>query len=378
MERLFVTSLDFESDRFLELLTDALRAGPGSPAWHDALGKLKERGMAGDIESLESHSPNGKSPGDEHSTNGAPSGNGVAISPSGNSPGDEYRLLLQAREHLESGKEYRSIQAGPEFTRKVMEAVDREDQAGKKAKGVPTPTIIATIAGLAVLVLAIVVGHLLMNGSAAQRPTLADLQSQTFSRDALTASFTGNLPAGWNQIGPLKLIFDPELRPTMESVGKTYSGGAIVSAVPMPPDQAFAVDVTLRLGDPGENVIEQVFVTDQPVFSDDRATSAHELVWTLQPMLDSDKKPFLRPEVVLPDGTFAGTGADIHKPRQALNVHIAVNTDFVLVDSDGSRIYAGPHQLAFDKPRYMGVRFLRRNDLKSKDEPGIVSLRISK
>ncbi len=363
-----MTSLDFESDRFLELLTDALRAGPGSPAWHDAIGKLKERGMAGDA----------KSSGNGQTTNGEHTGNGIATSAGEKSPGDEYLLLLEARKHLESGKEYRSIQAGPEFTRKVMEAVDREDDAGKKARGVPTPAIIATIAGVGVLVLVIVIGHMMTSSWAQQRPTLADLQSQTFSHDALTASFTGSMPAGWNEIGPLKLIFEPELRPTMQSVGKMYTGGGIVSAVPMPADQPFAVDVTLRLGDPGEDVIEQIFVTDAPVFSDDRATSAHELVWTVQPMLDPDKKPFLRPEVVRPDGTFAGTGADIHKARLALNVHIAMNTDFVLVDSDGSRIYAGPHQLAFDKPRYVGVRFLRRNDLKSKELPGFVSLRISK
>src|SRR6266480_850605 len=29
-------ALDFESDQFLQLLTDALRAGPGSPEWHEA------------------------------------------------------------------------------------------------------------------------------------------------------------------------------------------------------------------------------------------------------------------------------------------------------------------------------------------------------
>ena len=69
-----MTQLDFDSDAFLTLLTDALRAGPGSPQWHDALRTLRAGGI-------------------EHA--------------------DEYRLLVAAREHLESGREYRSIRAGP-------------------------------------------------------------------------------------------------------------------------------------------------------------------------------------------------------------------------------------------------------------------------
>ena len=60
-----MTELDFESDDFLSLLTDALRAGPGSPPWHEALQRLRAGGI-------------------QHA--------------------DEYRLLVTAREHLESGR----------------------------------------------------------------------------------------------------------------------------------------------------------------------------------------------------------------------------------------------------------------------------------
>src|SRR5690349_18877888 len=84
-----------QSDEFMELLTDALRAGPGSPEWHRAVGEARKRG--------------GES-------------------------ADEYALLWTAREHLASGKSYRDVRPGPGFTRKVMGAIEAEPTvAAKKA-----------------------------------------------------------------------------------------------------------------------------------------------------------------------------------------------------------------------------------------------------
>ena len=79
------TETQFESDADLKLLTDALRAGPASPQWHEAVTQLRAGGVNGSDASA-----------------------------------DEYRLLVAARENLESGREYRSVRAGPGFTRKVM------------------------------------------------------------------------------------------------------------------------------------------------------------------------------------------------------------------------------------------------------------------
>src|SRR3954471_10048772 len=88
-----------EADPMFQLLTDALRAGPGSPEWHQAVGKLRAGGM-------------------EH--------------------GDEYQMLIDAREHLESGKEYRSVRAGAGFTRKLLDGIDREEpQGGGRAAWMP-------------------------------------------------------------------------------------------------------------------------------------------------------------------------------------------------------------------------------------------------
>ncbi len=36
---------DIESNPLFGLLTDALRAGPGSPEWHQAIGRLRADGL---------------------------------------------------------------------------------------------------------------------------------------------------------------------------------------------------------------------------------------------------------------------------------------------------------------------------------------------
>src|SRR3954463_2717514 len=83
-----------ETDPLFQLLTDALRAGPGSPEWHQAVAKVREGGVAAP----------------EHA--------------------DEFRLLVAVREHLESGRDWRAVRAGPGFTRKLFERLDEEDNGG--------------------------------------------------------------------------------------------------------------------------------------------------------------------------------------------------------------------------------------------------------
>src|SRR4051794_25102075 len=123
---------EVEQDPMFQLLTDALRAGPGSPAWRDAVSKLKDSAGAT----------------------------------------DEYSLILQARERLESGKEWRSIRAGAGFTRKVMDAIDREDATG--GKGIPTAKIVGIIA-VAVLITLIATGiYYASNGPSPEQSAISD------------------------------------------------------------------------------------------------------------------------------------------------------------------------------------------------------------
>src|SRR3954454_5027211 len=107
-----------QADPMFQLLTDALRAGPGSPEWHQAVSKLRQGGV-------------------EHS--------------------DEYKLLVTVREHLESGRDYRSIRAGPGFTRKVFESIEQERAATGKGGKIPLANIIAIVSVIAVVV---VVGYI--------------------------------------------------------------------------------------------------------------------------------------------------------------------------------------------------------------------------
>src|SRR5690349_14904038 len=100
-------SMDLQSDQFMTLLTDALRAGPGSPEWHQAVGVLRASGGA----------------------QGA----------------DEFQMLVRAREDLESGRDYRSVRGGPGFTRKVLTEIEQE--APGKSRGLPSANLIALLAG---------------------------------------------------------------------------------------------------------------------------------------------------------------------------------------------------------------------------------------
>src|SRR5437879_5738220 len=112
--------LDFESDQFLQLLTDALRSGPGSPEWHGAVTSLR-------------------------------GGNGsVAMAPD---RAAEYELLIAARQHLESGRDYRSIRAGAGFTRRVMEAVEREPDSGGNPP-LTTSGLVTALSALLVIIAA--------------------------------------------------------------------------------------------------------------------------------------------------------------------------------------------------------------------------------
>src|SRR5918993_3982728 len=120
-----MATLDFESDPQLIALTDALRAGPGSPQWRDAVNRLREQG------------------GDQ---------------------ADEYLLLCTAGEHLARGRTYREIHAGPGISRKVMQAVE-EERSGNRARFAPTAGVIALLSGVVVLCAVVTAGYLIWRSS---------------------------------------------------------------------------------------------------------------------------------------------------------------------------------------------------------------------
>src|SRR3954451_13959202 len=145
--------LDFETDSFLQLLTDALRAGPGSPSWHEALQRLRSGGI-------------------EHA--------------------DEYRLLVTAREHLESGRSYRSIRAGTGFTQRLMSAIDEESARGGPRRP-QTASLIAIGAAAEMVIVLGVVGYLLW--TAAQRSSTPAENPTLLVNTVSFVDFSGDLPS---------------------------------------------------------------------------------------------------------------------------------------------------------------------------------------
>src|SRR5205823_8513462 len=141
-------SLDFESDQKLKLLTDALRAGPGSPEWRLAIEELRL-------------------------SNGQP-------------VEDERQLLLRVREDLASGRAYKEIRPGPNFTRKVIDGIEQE--ANRPRRSPPTATFIALSAALMLVgVVAIVVFLVWPHPPLA--PALPDLAHSVFVDTIESASF---------------------------------------------------------------------------------------------------------------------------------------------------------------------------------------------
>lgn len=322
---------DVENDPFLMLLTDALRAGPGSPDWREAVAKLK----------------------------------------SGGEQVDEYRLLIEAREALESGRDYRSLRAGPGFTRKLLSNLDA-DQSDAARRPFP---LAGFIAGVALLVIAVVIGICIHEFSShgpanpAPRGNVDELANTYLPNTVLAVDFDSGIPGDWRKIGGLPVDVDKGLVAAKASVPENdFIGGGLVVSDPIPADQTFSVSVSLQVRATGPGLIPQVFVANSPDFSADRATAAQELVWELE---GSDQS------VVV--GGRVERQARLPKQTQSLTVRIVLNKDLAIVESaDGEshRLWSGQHGLG-DQPRYVGVRFIRTGG-KSDANIIIQSVRIQK
>lgn len=295
------------NDPFLTLLTDALRAGPGSPEWHQAVSQLKSAG-----ENV-----------------------------------DEYKLLIEAREALESGRDYRSVRAGPGFTRKLLTEMDRPQTAKPKAH---LATLIACIAGLVIVAIVAVAIYALYprTQSGDNTPAVNELASTFFSREVDSATFDNGIPATWRTIGSLPLDTAGGLKAATgpAPAAGTYTGGGIVFSQPVPAAQAYALQATLHVTTPSADCIPQVFAANDPDFSADRATSSKEVVWQLQGEVQK----------VVVNGNMQRQ-ARISSKTNTHIVRMLLKGDLVVVEVDGQR-WAGHNELG-DKPRYLGVRFIR-------------------
>ncbi len=295
----------------LTLLTEALRAGPGSPAWHEALQRLRAGGV-------------------EHA--------------------DEYRLLVAVREHLESGKAYRSVRAGPEFTQRLMESIEAEALRGPRLPS--TTTVIALLCAAVMLVVLAVVGYLLW--TAADHPPADGQGTMLLVNTVGAADFSGALPQDWRTIGRLSVeLTRGAMKYTAGADSSGASGGGVLWNQPIPPEEPFVVAANFRVHRQEENLIAQVFVTDDPQFSDENSTTPHELVWLIQSR---------QAQLIVPSGRVEAQVELARDFRGGLSVQVTVDREKASVDLDGKQMWSGPSGLDPHKPRYAGVRFLRRSN----------------
>jgi hypothetical protein len=349
-------AIDLQSDEFMTLLTDALRAGPGSPEWHQAVGVLRASGQ--------------------------------------NGTGDEYQLLVRAREDLESGKDYRAVRAGPAFTRKVLVGIDEEPGGG--ARGLPSANLLALMGAGVILAVIVVVAVVLFKNAppgASDDKQVNQLRSLFFNQEVAAIDFTAgekDIAPEFKTIGELPLkVNDREkvLRPgtTQPSNGeprREYRAGALMTAEGIPAKQPFLLDAQLRIDKVSENLVPQVFVSEGPP-DEEKGTGARELAWLLR---DG------QPRVALTDGSvkMSAERAPPLKGSQTLGVRIMMDRETAIVsmveDARSSsskpgterRIYEGPHKLSGDAPRYVGVRFLRRTGSGGDERAGVEKISILK
>jgi len=313
-------TLDFESDQFLQLLTDALRAGPGTPAWHQAVRQLETGGMSPDAKGA-----------------------------------DQYRMLVTAREHLESGKSYRSIRPGPAFTRKVLGSIEAEsnDQRTSGHGRFSVATWIAIVASLAGIAAVSVVGFLLSTGG--DRQENVDLQAlalQSFDHPITGLISFDRMPEGWKPMGTISVKADHGLRVVLPGKLPGYGGGGIYRLTDLPVDGPCEVDLDVRYT-AGAGVVPELFITDRsPDTFNQSGVTPHELVWTLL----NDQ-----PQVEFPDQTFVPVGTHISK-KAVLHVRIKLDNQYAIIETIGANggRWMGVHQLAADE-RHVGIRFLVRN-----------------
>jgi hypothetical protein len=324
-----MATLDFESDPQMITLTDALRAGPGSPQWREAVARVREQG------------------GDQ---------------------ADEYLLLCTAREHLASGRSYREIHAGPRFTRKVMESVEQEGD-GKPPRVAPSASAIALISAAVVIAVVASAGYLAWRGGGAPKGNGQDLSQIYFTENVLDVSFDA-MPNGWRTVGVLPLKFENGLHAGDAPAGRAeFVGGALLWEQSVLPSKAMQIDATLRVPAPESKLVAQIFVTDDPTLSDARATSPHELAWTYRGGAAT---------IALPSGRVEAATVKPAAGQQMIDLRIQFDAQSVAIDTAGQRLWAGAHGLDGSKPRFIGIRFLAPAGEKADPAAAFASIRLKK
>jgi hypothetical protein len=294
-----MADVQIESDPLFQLLTDALRAGPQSAEWSQAVAQVRESGWA---------------------------------------ETDEYKLLLQAREDLESGKEYKAIRAGAGFTRNLFGKIDEEKEAAK-AKGLPTANLLAIGAGVVLLGVVVVVAVLMSRGGKGNESEtlpsvfVSPVFSTNFAPPDRSMTISSATPADLSD----------GLRPG-PATGEPGSFARTEAVAAQPERGRFEIEAELQLPAGGKGAaLTQVFV--QP--ANGAATASFgELSWVAQ---GTEQRVRLG-EQTLKTGALPADGT--------VTVQIVVGNTVAAVYSNKQLLWTGEHKLP-SGPKLPGVRFLR-------------------
>jgi hypothetical protein len=295
----------FETDEFLTLLTDALRAGPASPQWHEAVARLRNSGI------LDSN---------------------------------EYHLLFNARENLESGREYRTIRAGPEFTRKVMNEIEQE-AAGKAPALAPTSALIALGAiGIGALV---ILAILMLYRTSGTTGSIAQLEALYFIRPVISIDFDQKIGPEWVCFGQAPEISNRSkgLKAVQKKDASGYQSGGILASTGISSAEPFSFEIAVRVPEKLDQTLLQIFVSDA---ASDKIDGRHEFACYFKDGQFS---------VVKPDGSLNGRS---FSARELNHVVIKIDSRFAIVEVEGIQLFAGAHGLDTNALRYPGIRFISK------------------
>ena len=319
------------TDSRLQLLSEALRAGPGSAEWAAAVIEAARVGTSSGL--------------------------------------DEYAVLVQARERLADGRGYRSVRAGPGFGRRLMARVESTQVAARPRSPLSAGPFayigVALIVGVAGLLLALILRS--TNGEGGSQQELARAY---FPTTFASASLAGPLPPGWRPIGSLSLDADSGLtldpdRSAPPADG--YAGGGLVTRAAVPADEPLAVQATFHFGPRvGPGCMPQLFISDAGPFSADRGVSPHELAWIVQ----DDQAQVAVADGHVPDARLRVHGGD----EIAVKLVVAADGTAAVV-CNGQVLWTGASGLT-DHPRYAGVRFLYRSPNGRRDAVTVRNLKV--
>jgi hypothetical protein len=300
------------------LITDALRDGPGSPAWDAAVQQLDK---------LELVKPSGV-------------------------PIDDYRRLCTAREHLESGKEFRSIRPGPKFTQRLWTAMD----AAGERRFWSTRRLLAVVSGALVLAGCVfMIWEMIPRGSTADRD-IALLSETLFSKplaslDASGLDASGGSQSDWTAAGALPLVGDRGLTLPVDDKHSLPAGGGFVLANPIAADMPIAIECRFQVNRATADLVPEVAVSDTNDFANATATSSHELVFAVEGR---------QVKVIAPDGRIAAQAELPGDGRGELTVRFRIDQQAAIVEMNGQAVFRGPVGLSVRSKRFVAVRILRR------------------